>query len=184
MRFAAWYAAKSGCPVPAGRKPKPTALKKLSGNAGKRKINKQEPVAKIGMPDRPASLKGEALKEWNRVVPLLFQMGLLTHIDRACLEGYCVAYGRAKQADAFIEKHKMKGLFYENANGNVIQHPAVGISSSSWKAVQSFADRFGMNPSERSRMRVDCGFSNTTPQNSQTDGPTRQDQNVRMFGRR
>ncbi len=28
----------------AGRKPKPTAVKKLEGNPGKRKLNKKEPV--------------------------------------------------------------------------------------------------------------------------------------------
>lgn len=34
----------------AGRKPKPTALKKLEGNPGKRKLNKKEPI--------PAKCKG------------------------------------------------------------------------------------------------------------------------------
>jgi len=37
----------------AGRKPKPTALKKLEGNSGKRKLNKKEPVPVKGMPDCP-----------------------------------------------------------------------------------------------------------------------------------
>ena len=30
----------------AGRKPKPTAVKKLEGNPGKRKLNKKEPALK------------------------------------------------------------------------------------------------------------------------------------------
>lgn len=33
----------------AGRKPKPTAVKKLEGNPGKRKLNKNEPVPAKGM---------------------------------------------------------------------------------------------------------------------------------------
>ena len=37
----------------AGRKPKPTALKKLEGNPGKRKLNTKEPVPEKGMPDCP-----------------------------------------------------------------------------------------------------------------------------------
>ena len=40
----------------AGRKPKPTALKKLEGNPGKRKLNNKEPVPDKGMPDCPAWL--------------------------------------------------------------------------------------------------------------------------------
>ena len=37
----------------AGRKPKPTALKKLEGNPGKRKLNMKEPMPEKGMPDCP-----------------------------------------------------------------------------------------------------------------------------------
>ena len=32
----------------AGRKPKPTAMKKLEGNPGKRKLNTKEPMAGTG----------------------------------------------------------------------------------------------------------------------------------------
>ena len=37
----------------AGRKPKPTAMKNLEGNPGKRKLNKDEPVPAKGMPGCP-----------------------------------------------------------------------------------------------------------------------------------
>jgi hypothetical protein len=43
--------AKTGGIPMAGRKPKPTALKKLEGNPGKRKLNAKEPVPAKGMPD-------------------------------------------------------------------------------------------------------------------------------------
>ena len=36
-----------------GRKPKPTAIKKLEGNPGKRKLNKKESVPIKGMPTYP-----------------------------------------------------------------------------------------------------------------------------------
>ena len=36
----------------AGRKPKPTAIKKLEGNPGKRKLNRKEPVPAKGISDR------------------------------------------------------------------------------------------------------------------------------------
>ena len=44
----------------AGRKPKPTAVKKLEGNPGKRKLNTKEPNPGKGMPDCPAWLLPEA----------------------------------------------------------------------------------------------------------------------------
>ena len=51
----------------AGRKPKPTALKKLEGNPGKRELNTKEPVPEKGMPDCPKWLLSEAKVEWNRL---------------------------------------------------------------------------------------------------------------------
>lgn len=37
----------------AGRKPKPTDLKKLEGNPGKKKLNVKEPIPEKEMPDCP-----------------------------------------------------------------------------------------------------------------------------------
>ena len=54
----------------AGRKPKPTALKKLEGNPGKRKLNTKEPVPGKGMSDCPKWLLPEAKEEWKGGFPL------------------------------------------------------------------------------------------------------------------
>ena len=51
----------------AGRKPKPTAVKKLEGNPGKRKLNTKEPVPAKGMPDCPEWLLPEAKKEQEHI---------------------------------------------------------------------------------------------------------------------
>ena len=49
----------------AGRKPKPTAVKKLEGNPGKRKLNTKEPVPAKGMPACSDCLMPESKKEWE-----------------------------------------------------------------------------------------------------------------------
>ena len=46
----------------AGRKPKPTAVKKLEGNPGKRKLNMKEPVPAKGMPACPDWLMPDGRK--------------------------------------------------------------------------------------------------------------------------
>ena len=53
-----------------GRKPKPTVLKLLDGNPGKRTINDREPARRQGIPEMPAGLERRSAKaEWNRIVP-------------------------------------------------------------------------------------------------------------------
>jgi hypothetical protein len=42
-----------------GRRPKPTAIRVLEGNPGKRAINRREPIP-TGSPEPPAFLKGAA----------------------------------------------------------------------------------------------------------------------------
>ena len=64
---------EGGIPM-AGRKPKPTALKKLEGNPGKRKMNTKEPVPGKGMPDCPKWLLPEAKEEWKRLCQKLSEI--------------------------------------------------------------------------------------------------------------
>jgi phage terminase small subunit len=67
-------------------------MKKLTGNAGRRPLTVNEPMPPIGAPACPAWLKGDALEEWNRIVPALDRLGMLTSVDGAVLIGHCVTY--------------------------------------------------------------------------------------------
>jgi len=135
----------------AGRKPKPTELKKLDGNPGKRPLAKGEPAPAMKKPTCPAHLVGEARKEWNRMVKLLLALRLLTEIDRAALAGYCQAWARWIEAE---EKIRTDGMTIETDKGNLIQSPYVGIANQSMKQMRAFLIEFGMTPSSRSRVSV------------------------------
>lgn len=86
----------------AGRKPKPTHLKLLEGNPGKRALNKNEPKPKVKVPSCPRHLVGEARKEWRRISKELLTLNLLTEIDRAALAAYCQAWARWVYAEEKI----------------------------------------------------------------------------------
>ena len=88
-----------------GRKPKPTALKLLEGNPGKRPINENEPIPPKGTVKCPTWLEPEAKKEWKRLAPSLEAMGVLTQADLTAFAGYCQAYARWKEAEEFISQH-------------------------------------------------------------------------------
>ena len=79
-----------------GRKPKPTAVKLLEGNPGKRGLN------------------AEAKKEWKRMAKQMELLGILTEIVMAAFAGYCQAYARWKEAEEYISEH---GAIMETPSG-------------------------------------------------------------------
>ena len=109
----------------AGRKPKPTALKKLEGNPGKRKLNTKEPMPGKRMPDCPKWLLPEAKMEWERLCVKLSEMGVLTEIDMAAFAAYCQSYARWKEAQEHIDS---EGSTFETDKGYQQQTPWVGIA--------------------------------------------------------
>ena len=88
-----------------GRKPKPTAIKMLEGNPGKRPLNMLEPTPENKMPTCPDWLEDEAKAEWDRLAVPLFNLKILTELDMAPFALYCQAYARWKEAEEFISQH-------------------------------------------------------------------------------
>lgn len=132
-----------------GRKPKPTPLKLLEGNPGKRPLPQREvrPVSKS--PRCPPWLEEDAKKEWKRMGKILEGMGLLTEMDMTAFAGYCQAYARWKEAEEFLSKH---GSIIKTPNGYLQQVPQVSISQTNLKIMLKFCEQFGLTPSARTRL--------------------------------
>lgn len=134
-----------------GRRPKPTALKLIQGNPGHRPINKDEPKPKI--PQRamkaPPHLSEGARREWKRIAPELHRLGLLTLMDKAALEAYCVCYDRWRQAEA---KVKERGDILRTENGNIIHNPYLSVANRARDDLKKFIVEFGMTPSSRTNI--------------------------------
>lgn len=135
-----------------GRKPLPTAQKKLRGNPGKRKLNNEEPVYTRRAPDCPEYLTGLARKEWTRVVNLLAAAGVVVEIDRAALAAYCDAYQRWIEARQKVTK---QGTVLTGPNGGLYQNPHLSVANKALEQMIKIASEFGMTPSSRSRLKVE-----------------------------
>ena len=133
----------------AGRKPKPTAVKILEGNPGKRKLNEHEPQPQRKAPPCPKWLEPEAKKEWRRLAKTLEAMGVLTDADMAAFAGYCQAYARWKEAE---ERITDRGLVIRTPSGYPQQVPYISIAQQYLKLMQQFAEQFGLTPAARSRI--------------------------------
>ena len=151
-----------------GRKPKPTHLKLVTANPVRRPKGQKEAKAQPGIPAMPVHLEGEAADEWGRVSRELYEMGLLSRVDRAALAAYCQSYGRWHQAEASLKRmaendQLTRGLLIKTTNGNAIQNPLVGISNKAAADMVRYAAEFGMTPSARSRINAEPPQSDEDP---------------------
>ncbi len=141
-----------------GRKPKPTHLKLVRGNPGKRPLNAREPKPAPALPQAPPELSADAKLEWDRIAGDLQRLSLLSAIDRGTLAAYCQAYGRWIAAERALRRMAERdqltdGLMIKTTNGNPVQNPLVGTANKSMSDMVRFAAEFGMTPSARSRIR-------------------------------
>jgi len=137
-----------------GRRPKPTRVKVLIGNPGKRPLNAQEPRPEISIPDCPIELGPSARAEWDRLCGQLGKLKLLTDLDRAALAAYCGAYALWAEATEAIQKY---GAMVKSPTGYPIQSPYVSIANRQTEIMIRIASEFGFTPASRSRITVGTG---------------------------
>lgn len=152
----------------AGRKPKPTAMKLLHGNPGKRPINKQEPGFK-GVPTCPAWLTAVAKTEWKRIWSEVSDLELLKATDQMALASYCQSYARWQSAEKIVDKEGqtvnepiMGKKVDEDGELPILgykvkRHPATIIAKDEKMAMSKLASLLGFDPSSRSRIQVPDG---------------------------
>jgi P27 family predicted phage terminase small subunit len=134
-----------------GPPPKPTKLKKLEGTYRKdRDQGGNELAPPPAVPICPRWITGAAKAEWDRIVPQLAELGVLTGLDGGQLERYCDAYGNWLQAKAEVKKH---GQMIKTPFGPQ-KNPAVKTAFDERKEADRLAQELGLSPSARSRVKV------------------------------
>jgi P27 family predicted phage terminase small subunit len=137
-----------------GRRPKPTAIKEMEGNPGKRPLNKSEP--KPGrltrVPACPDFLKGLARTQWKKMAPQLMKLGVLTNIDLDALARYCSIYKRWREAEIKVAE---LGTVIRTSNGNLVQNPYLAVVNRMNEQLNSLAAEFGLTPSSRSKVHAE-----------------------------
>src|SRR3954470_21352191 len=91
-----------------GPAPAPTAFRLLKGEGRPSRINQDEPQLPEPRTRRaPAGLTGPGRHEWQRLVGMLSNRGVLTEADLAGFEDYCRALSQLR---AYELKAKTAGL--------------------------------------------------------------------------
>lgn len=162
-----------------GPLPKPTALKLLEGNAGKRALDLSAGVnPRIEVPSAPKHLGVEARKEWKRITPLLSDLGLISGLDRAALALYCQAAGRLAELEtAFngqvarlmdVKKIDYADAVYEASyavtpSGYAQQSVIVQLIGKHREQVNRYLMHFGLSPAARGRVQASNYVQPTLP---------------------
>lgn len=156
----------------AGRRPKPTALKLVQGNAGKRAINKKEPKPKRVIPSCPEVLETTGKVAWGRLTVLLDRMGVLTEADTFALERLCDCYTDILECRTLIRRD---GRTYKvvTQTGEILVkgNPAVAQLRAADAQFKSYLVEFGLTPAARSKVNAE-----------QPDGDDKKDPLGEFFG--
>jgi P27 family predicted phage terminase small subunit len=140
----------------AGRRPTPTALKLVTGNPGKRALNKKEPKPRVKAPTCPAHLDAKGKAIWKKLCALLKAMGVLTEADGFALERLVACYVDIQECRELIERD---GRTYEtidqNSNTLIKNNPAVNQLRAADAQFKSYLVEFGLTPAARSKVTVE-----------------------------
>ena len=144
------------------RPTKPTALKLVQGNKGKRALNKSEPDPDyLSDLTAPEYLSVSAAKVLDEVVPNLRAALLLTKVDVPMLAMGCNAIAQYRAAAARASDDQMiKSKMVQPEDGGdpiaVGEHvnPWLIVQSMSFKQAMAVFQQFGMSPAARTRISV------------------------------
>ena len=124
---------------------KPTALKLLEGNPGKRRLPDDEPAPKRGKPVCPPWVCDFGKQLWAKYAPDLIREGLLTKRDEEEFAGYCHERAIYAMYSDLLKELKPK-------SPKVERYRAIALKAND--RAQRLGARFGMTPSDRVGMHV------------------------------
>jgi P27 family predicted phage terminase small subunit len=159
--------------VRGGQNAKPIELRQRQGNPGKRAIPKtpQPPTQTPIEPDWAALVPGDdhedvirlretASAEWNRVVPVLDQLGLLTALDAPILTDYALCWARLVQCErALAEDGLLVEVSLLSAEGKAVRtsiaRNPMSVTAREYRAqLRAYAAEFGLGPASRARIHL------------------------------
>ncbi len=128
-----------------GRPPKPTALKLLEGNPGKRAINHDEPKLPSAESTPPKGLAGRARAVWKELASDMTTAGILKNGDGHTLRVFC---------EVVADTEKFTALCRKVGPENAVKLGYVKRLDMLRKQLREYSGILGLNPSSRSAIKV------------------------------
>jgi P27 family predicted phage terminase small subunit len=142
-------------------KPKPTALKVIEGNPGKRKLPENEPKPYPKAPPMPEGLDEGAQETYKTLASKLVKIGLLTEIDGDMLASLCQLQSRLVAIRKYINENNaslVAEVHKPDPDGGMrIEYkpsPYVVMEKQYMEIFRHHANEFGLTPRGRVGLSV------------------------------
>jgi len=143
-----------------GRKPKPTKLKVLEGNPGKRPLPKNEFKPDPTIPEKPP-LDKDAQKIFDYYAGYLDEAGLLSVMDKDLLANVSRMIARVNEIDVILQDPEVQIMIsYTESAPNGTERPVVKLNPlvreqrDLMAQIRMHAPEFGMSPRGRVGLSV------------------------------
>ncbi len=132
-----------------GPQPTPTKILKMRGSwRGDRRGD--ELKAPKERPRRPRSLRREAARVWNQLLPQLEQMKIVSTVDKQALGRYCQAVAKYWEAEKVLELNGSTYHTYDKQGSTIVNdRPEVARSAKLSEECRKLENLFGLNPAAR-----------------------------------
>lgn len=145
-------------------KPKPTVLKAIEGNRGKRPLPKNEPKPKPVRPKYPPHVTRSGKRVWRRLASILVANKLLTEIDGDNFGSMCNVIAKLEEISELKKDPEFK-LMYAwlqcDPGGNekpmVKVNPIIVEERMLHNQLRIYAAEFGMTPRGRAGLSIGSG---------------------------
>ncbi len=143
------------------RATKPTKLRAIEGNRGKRDLPDNEPKPIPKAPQCPVTLSPEAQEVWLELAPKIERIGLLAETDGDAFANLCVIVSRLRVLRQRIEEEgtlvvgKIKIMHTGEEHIEFVPSAYVVMEKQYMKDFRAYAGEFGLTP--RGRVGLTAG---------------------------
>ncbi|MCE0938160.1 phage terminase small subunit P27 family [Pseudomonas kurunegalensis] len=167
-----------------GRPAKPASLHLLQGNRSKKNFDElieeiKSPAVPVAAPPMPDVLSDDAVAEWERLIPDLMALGLVSTLDQMALATYCQAYADWLRYQRLIAQRNAQstddlgGDIQTFKTGAQQMHVLRQLANDAEKRANAAGAQFGFSPMARRNLKTAPAPQGELFPNEQRDAATR-----------
>lgn len=117
-----------------------------------------------GKPKQPTWLTAKAKAHWQRLCPMLYTMGVVTHADADLLARYCATFAMWQEAHGEVKKHGafvpvIKIILVDDGKSEPVEvgrapNPALAQITKLGTQLAQMESKLGLNPADRARLEA------------------------------